>query len=256
MTLRLRRASSILLSGLCVLASDRAVSSAGSQKVPSAQDQSPSQPPPSVRPRMREHFTRGAAIRDAVVRGDLEAARSSAQWIAEHPQQDLPPSALPHIGDVQRLAGEVAAAPDLSQAALGLARLSAACGACHTAVGATPTLMAALPRGEDNTVAGRMRKHYRAADLLYRGLVVPSTHSWNAGAEALSADPSTLDLTRGTAPRPEIATLTQRLHDLAGQARTAEDPKTRVEVYARMLETCSECHTRQGVHIDAGPPRD
>ena len=95
--------------------------------------------------------------------------------------------------------------------------------------------MAALPQGEDNTLTGRMRKHYRAADLLYRGLVVPSTHSWNLGAEALSADPATLDLKRGGTPQPEIETLAQRLHDLAEHARKAEDPKSRSEIYGQML---------------------
>jgi cytochrome c553 len=256
MTLRFRLASSVLLPALCLLASDRGVSFAGSRGVTSTQEQVPGQPAPSVRPRMREHFTRGAAIRDAVIRADLEAVRAPAKWLAEHPQEDLPLSAQPHIGEMQRLAAEVAAASNLSQAALGLARLATACGACHTAVEATPTLMAALPRGEDTTLTGRMRKHYRAADLLYRGLVVPSTHSWDLGAEALSGDPATLDLKRGATPHPEIEALAQRLHDLAEQARKAEDPKSRSEIYGQMLETCSECHKRQDVEIEEGAPRD
>jgi len=256
MTLRFRLASSILLPGLCLLASERGISFGGSDRIPSMQQQVPSQPAPTVRPRMREHFTRGAAIRDAIIRADLEAVRAPAQWLAEHSQEDLPPSALPHIAEMQRLAATVAKAPDLPQAALGLARLAAACGACHTAVDATPTLIAALPRGEDDTLTGRMRKHYRAADLLYRGLVVPSTHSWNLGAEALSADPATLDLKRGATPQPEIETLSQRLHDLAEHARKAEDPKSRSDIYGQMLETCSECHKRQDVEIGEGAPRD
>jgi cytochrome c553 len=214
------------------------------------------QPAPSVRPRMREHFTRGAAIRDAVIRADLEAVRAPARWLAEHPQEDLPLSAQPQIGEMQRLAAEVAAATDLSQAALGLARLATACGACHTAVDATPTLMAALPRGEDNTLTGSMRKHYRAADLLYRGLVVPSTHSWNLGAEALSADPASLDLRRDATPDPEIRALAERLRNLAEQARNAPDPKSRSAIYGQLLVTCSECHKRQDVEIEQGMARD
>ena len=256
MTLRFRLASSVLLPALCLLAPERGVSFTASHGVLSTREQVPGQPAPTVRPRMREHFTRGAAIRDAVIRADLEAVRAPARWLAEHPQEDLPLSAQPHIAEMQRLAAEVAAATDLPQAALGLARLAAACGACHTAVDATPTLMAALPRGEDNTLAGRMRKHYRAADLLYRGLVVPSTHSWELGAEALSADPASLDFTRGATPHPEIDALAERLRDLAEQARTAADPKSRSDAYGQMLETCSECHKRQGVEIEEGMPRD
>jgi cytochrome c553 len=205
---------------------------------------------------MREHFTRGAAIRDAVIRADLEAVRAPARWLAEHTQEDLPVSAQPYIGEMRRLAAEVASATDLGQAARGTAQLAAACGSCHTAVDATPTLMAALPRGEDKTLVGHMRKHYRAADLLYRGLVVPSTHSWNLGADALTGDPAELDLKRGSTPQPEIEALAQRLHDLAQQARRAEDSKSRSEVYGQMLATCSECHKRQDVVIDEGAARD
>jgi hypothetical protein len=87
-----------------------------------------------------------------------------------------------------------------------------------------------------------MRKHHRAADLLYRGLVVPSTHSWNLGADALTGDPVELDLKRESTPQPEIEALAQRLHDLAQQARKAEDSKARSELYGQMLATCSECH--------------
>jgi hypothetical protein len=138
---------------------------------------------------------------------------------------------------MQRLAAEVAAASDLSQAALGLARLAAACGSCHTAVEATPTLMAALPRGEDTTLTGRMRKHYRAADLLYRGLVVPSTHSWDLGAEALSGDPATLDLKRGATPHPEIEALAQRLHDLT----TWPSKRARQRIPSRARKSTAKC---------------
>ena len=156
---------------------------------------------------------------------------------------------------MRRLAAEVAAAKDLPQAARGVARLAAACGACHTAIEVTPTLMAAFPRGEDETLAGHMRKHHRAADLLYRGLVVPSEHSWNSGAKALAGDPAELELRRGPTARPEIEALAKRLHGLAEEAGTAGDPKARSDVYGRMLETCSDCHKRQKVVIPQGASR-
>jgi cytochrome c553 len=205
---------------------------------------------------MREHFLRGAAIRDAVIRADLGAVREPATWLAETPQADLPTSAEPNVREMQRLAAEVAKAPDLAQAARGMARLAAACGSCHTAVNATPTLMAALPRGEDESLAGHMRKHYRAADLLYRGLVVPSDLSWNRGADALTGEPVELELMRGSTPQPEIEALAKRLHALAQEARKAEDPESRSEVYGQMLTTCSECHRQQNIVIRQGASRD
>ena len=252
MSLRFRPALSVSLPVLCLLALDGRGSLVWPQGTAAPPNQVPGQPAPTVRPRMREHFTRGAEIRDAVIRADLEAIRAPARWLAEHPQEDLPLSAQPNIAEMQRLAAEVATASDLVQASRGTAQLAAACGSCHTAVDATPTLMAALPRGENETLAGHMRKHYRAADLLYRGLVVPSTDSWNVGADALTGDPVDLDLKRESTPQPEIEALAQRLHDLAQQARQAEDLKSRSELYGQMLATCSECHQRQNVEIAQG----
>lgn len=233
----------------CLLAVGGFAPLAGSQGTPVPQTQPQ---PTELRPRMREHFSKGAAIRDAVIRADLEGVRAPAKWLADHPQEDLPDSAQPNILEMRRLAAEVAAAKDLPQAARGVARLAAACGACHTAIEVTPTLVAAFPRGEDETLKGEMKKHYRAADLLYRGLVVPSEHSWTSGAKALAGDPTELELRRGPGAKPEIETLARRLHDLAEEAGKAGDPKARTEVYGRMLETCSDCHKRQKVVIRQG----
>jgi cytochrome c553 len=204
---------------------------------------------------MREHFTRGAAIRDAVIRADLEGVREPATWLAEHPQEDLPAAAQPNIGEMQRLSAVVAKAADLPQAARGMAQLAAACGACHTAASVTPTLLAAIPRGEDASLTGQMRKHYRAADLLYRGLVVPSDHSWNRGADALTGDPAELALKLGAAAKPGVEALSKQLNELAQEARKAADPKSRSDVYGRMLATCSDCHKQQNVTIKPGASR-
>ena len=154
---------------------------------------------------------------------------------------------------MQRVAAEVAAAESLPQAASGMARLAAACGNCHVAVKANPTLIAVLPRAEDETIKGRMRKHYRAAEHLYRGLVVPSSHSWQLGVEALSGNPVELELTKSGKPSPEIRALAQRLLGLAQNAGSAESQGARWPLYGQMLTTCAECHSRQGIVIPPTP---
>ena len=248
-----RLGTSVSVVVCCLLSLGGLAPLAGSQGTPAPQTQP--QPIPELRPRMREHFSKGAAIRDAVIRADLEGVRAPAKWLAEHPQEDLPESAQPNVREMQRLAADLAGAANLPQAARGVARLAAACGACHTAVEVTPTLMAAIPRGEDETIGGHMRKHHRAADLLYRGLVVPSEHSWNSGAKALAGDPAELELRRGPTAKPEIEALAKRLHGLAEEAGKTSDPKARSEIYGRMLETCSDCHKRQKVVIPQGASR-
>jgi hypothetical protein len=249
MSFRSRVVSIVPASLLCLLAVDGAAPPLAESQTTAAQPAPAGQPAATVRPRMRQHFSQGAAIRDAVIRADLNAIREPATWLAEHPQTDLPASAASNVREMQRLASAVASAPDLAQAAQGVAKLAAACGACHTAVNATPTLVAAFPRGENETLAGHMRKHYRAADLLYRGLVVPSDHSWNAGATALIGDPVELELQRASTPQPEIEALAKRLHGLAQEAAKAANAAARSEVYGQMLATCSDCHQRQNVEI-------
>ena len=238
MSFRLRLASSVALSVLCLFALDAVAPLAGSLGPPQPPSQPAGAPAPTVRPRMREHFLLGAAIRDAIIHADLEAVREPATWLAEHPQDDLPASAEGNVREMQRLSAEVAKAPDLAQAARSMARLAAACGSCHTAVNATPTLIAAMPRGEDGSLAGHMRKHHRAADLLYRGLVVPSDHSWNRGADALTGDPVELELKRGSAPQPGIrgaGKATARPGAAGPQGRESEVPIRGLRADARDL---------------------
>lgn len=222
------------------------------QASPSGQEQEPPPPqaPSSVRPRMREHFTHVAAIRDAVIRADLAGVREPASWLAKEPQDGLPVAAQPYVGEMQRLAADVAAAKDIREAASGMARLAAACGNCHVSVKANPTLMAVLPRGEDETVKGHMRKHFRAVEHLYRGLVVPSTHSWNQGVEALSGAPQELEFTKSGKPTsPEIRKLAQQLHAIAKEAAGADSQGARWPLYGKMLATCSDCHSLQGIVV-------
>jgi len=270
MSFRFRSAARVALAALSLVAADGLARHAWSQGTPAQTPQPPptprptdpvppvqpaGQPPNSVRPRMREHFARGAEIRDAVIRADLEGIRVPAKWLAELPQEDLPASGQPYIGQMQRLATEIGGATDIAQAANGVARLAAACGECHLAMDVTPTLMAKRAKGEDETLAGRMRKHYRAADLLYRGLIVPNEHSWEVGAGVLTEDPVQIALKPGGTPTPEIEALSKRLRDLAQEASKATDQKARSDVYGRMLATCSACHKEQGISVLQGTPK-
>jgi cytochrome c553 len=255
MSFRFRFVSSVSLSALCLLAADAALSVHAQEPptspVPPAQPAG--QPAPTVRPRMREHYVRGAAIRDAVIRADLEAVREPATWLAEHAQDDLPASGQVSIQAMQLIAADLAKAPDLVTAAAGVSKLAASCGACHSAVNATPTLMAAIPKGEDDSLQGRMKKHSRGADLLYRGLIVPSDHSWTKGAEALSGDPMEIALKLRKGPQPQVEALAKQLYDQAQEAKRAS-ASDRPALYGQMLVTCSSCHVQQKVRIKMPEP--
>ena len=85
-----RLGTSVSVVVCCLLSLGGLAPLAGSQGTPAPQTQPQPQPIPELRPRMREHFSKGAAIRDAVIRADLEGVRAPAKWLAEHPQEDLP----------------------------------------------------------------------------------------------------------------------------------------------------------------------
>ena len=255
MAVRFRRVSRLSLFALCLIAADAAVSIQAQEPPtsPPPPAQPAGQPPMTVRPRMREHYVRGAAIRDAVIRADLEGVREPAKWLAEHAQDDLPASGQVNIQAMQLVAADLAKATDLVQAAAGVSKLAASCGSCHMAVNATPTLMAAIPKGEDDTLQGRMKKHSRGADLLYRGLVVPNDYSWTRGADLLSGDPMEIALKLRKGPQPEVEALAKQLYDQAQQAKKAS-ASDRPALYGQMLVTCSSCHVQQKVKIKMPEP--
>jgi len=255
MAVRFRLVSRASLFALTVIAADAAVL-LHAQEPPTSPPppaQPAGQPPMTVRPRMREHYVRGAAIRDAVIHADLAAVREPATWLAEHSQEDLPAAGQVNIQAMQLIAADLAKAPDLVQAAAGVAKLAASCGACHMAVNVTPTLMAAIPKGEDETLKGRMAKHARGADLLYRGLIVPSDYSWTKGTEALSGDPMEIALKLRKGPQPEVEALAKQLYDQAQAAKKAAAPE-RPAIYGQMLVTCSSCHVQQKVRFKPPQP--
>ncbi len=113
--------------------------------------------------------------------------------------------------------------------------------------------MAAIPKGEDDTLQGRMKKHSRGADLLYRGLVVPNDYSWTRGAELLSGDPTDIALKLRKGPQPEVEALAKQLYDQAQEAKKAAASE-RPALYGQMLVTCSSCHVQQKVKIKVPEP--
>jgi cytochrome c553 len=119
----------------------------------------------------------------------------------------------------------------------------ASCGDCHTAAGTRPALPSAPPAAVGGVV-GHMLDHQRAIDQMLQGLVVPSATLWRQGADGLKAAP----LHRSALPRDgalsrDVIAAEKRLHQMAEEAATTNEPAARSGQYARMLTTCAECHS-------------
>jgi hypothetical protein len=190
---------------------------------------------------MTGHFTEVTAVHEAVIRGDLEAARKAAGPIAT---RDLtgPANTAAARDELKSLAGRVVSAPDLAAAATATGTMLRACGDCHRLAGVMPVLKLPVRPAVGKTV-GHMLEHQRAADQLLQGLVIPSSTSWNQGAQALRTAP----LRMGQLPKDpklteDVAAGEQRIHQLADQAAGASEPAARAAVYGQMLTACATCH--------------
>ncbi len=196
----------------------------------------------SVADHMADHFKGATTIRDAVVRGNLQALRDSARWLAEHSTpQEMPGDTEPYLELMRSAATRALEATEVETAARAVASIAEACGSCHFAVGAQVRLVVdSMPAAMPGRIA-HMARHKWAADRLWDGLVIPDDAEWDDGVEALGEAPLTPeDLPADM--QPEIARLAARVHELVGAATTAESIGERSRVYGELLGTCAACH--------------
>jgi hypothetical protein len=207
-------------------------------------------------PHLASQVVAADLLRKAVIRGDLAAARREALRLAAiATAPDMAPGSpalTTAFGDAARAAAD---AQTLAQAGADVARVAAACGACHRSSGVHAALRTS-PASRLGGVVGHMKEHELAADQLHAALVEPSDEQWRQGAEALTAAP----LKRSLLPRDPHLTdavfaAEQRTHDLAARAAGATTLAERVEIYGRLLAACADCHRLHERIWGPGEPR-
>mgnify|MGYP000971205275 CR=1 FL=1 len=193
---------------------------------------------------MRAHFEQTMAVHDAIVRGDLQTARTQAAILAERsPLVPMPVGAEAFHGAFTRTARQAATAATLAQAAQATASVLGLCGQCHRAMRVT----ADVPRDGAPATAdgpgGHMQVHHEAATALIEGLVAPSESRWASGVR-LFATPRVDEAQVPARMRRTMRDAEAALATLAGRATQAQRTRDRTDVYGRMLATCGECHAR------------
>jgi len=204
----------------------------------------PAKPDATRQAYMQTHFAQVMVVHEAVIRGDLAAARRPASWLVTHEGPDpLPEGAAPYVVEMQDAAGRTAAASSILQAALGTAAMLKACGDCHRAIGVKPATQLVPPRLTASGVVGHMLAHQQAADQMLQGLVAPSDAFWRDGTAGLSTPPLDDGAVPGDAKlKGEARASERRIHVLAVQARRAEAPAARAVFYGQILARCADCH--------------
>lgn len=216
--------------------------------------QQPQTPPPNVPAHMSDHFSKVREVEDAIIRGDLDAAKPPARWLADHQEiAGLPPGTERQVQEMKAAAASVASAENIGTAGIVAANMVGACGACHSAAKVTP----ALPpiTGDVAGTGGKrhMLEHQRAVDRMYRGLIAPSSDEWMTGALALKAAPlrdkAFADVSK------EAVAAEVRVHELADRAAAAALQRDRVTIYGALIGGCASCHAEHGRISGSGLPK-
>jgi len=223
-------------------------------ETPKPSVQPPATPEETLSAHMEEHLDRVTETRDAVIAGDLEAAKESATWLSEHePAAQIQEAWIPHVENMKQAVAGASAWATIEEASRAVAEMAHSCGQCHTTVAATIT-RAPVPEPQPGKgIAAHMRLHAAAADRMWKGLVSPSELSWGMGARTIGVKalgPGDLGL-EGTAPEA-IVELAKAVHTLGVKAAEAAAGEERVTAYAELLGTCGGCHKRLRSAAGAG----
>lgn len=202
---------------------------------------------------MAHHFDHATRARDALVRGDLEGARTAARELTRIETSEVPASWTPHLAPLERAARGVADAMDLDAAALAFGEVARACGSCHRALEARVSMTdVPPPLGDD--LRSHMQKHLWATDRIWEGLIVPSNTRFVAGCGALAdapLDPAALMPNRTASP--EVSEIANHVHDLGRNCSRATDGAVQAQFYGELLRTCADCHRRVGAGGPTAP---
>ncbi len=204
---------------------------------------------------MRDHDEHGAAMLDAVGRGDLDQARREAMRLSElRSEGPTDPVWKERLGALNAAVSRMAEAPGIYEASLALAGVAKTCGDCHAAIRRMGFISTGEPAARAAGVLPSMRRHEWAVQRMWEGLVIPSDDAWKIGARVLSETPFAPGLlTPGKTPVPKIGAMVQAVHDLGQRAEIAEQSETRVELFGDAMATCADCHRWLGGGPNANP---
>lgn len=193
---------------------------------------------------MRDHFTSGVLVRDALIAGDLALAQWNATWLAEREPEPAIAEWGPSVTELRARARAVAAAPDLERAAAAAADLALECGRCHQANGVSPRFVVADVRVPASGPGPHMLEHQWAAERLWEGLIGANAETWTRGVAELAGAPLGQDeIFPNASATQRITKLAADVHALGAEGGKAQTWPARATVYGRLLATCATCHT-------------
>jgi cytochrome c553 len=198
---------------------------------------------------MRAHFERAREARQALIAGEIDAAKTEVGWLANNDptEGELPAPLRPHLEAMREKARAFGGAETLTDAGQAFGRMLTHCGDCHKAVSGGPTFaMPPMPGGE--ALADRMQKHRWAADRMWEGLVIQDEEMYDAGANALTdVFIRQEELPQGVTEPARLQAIADNVKNLAAEGAAATEWPARADVFGRFIATCATCHRMMGV---------
>jgi mono/diheme cytochrome c family protein len=211
---------------------------------------------PAAVKRMHDHLTTLDSVHYAVVRGDLDDAKTASQSLSDQLSMDgLPPDGQKHLSDLKAAAIAGTKSATLEDAGTQTGKMTAACGTCHSALG-KPVKMAApqKPAGEPS-LKTRMLEHDYAVRLLAAGLTGPSDEMWKSGATAMKTAKLWTITLKDADLTKQVNDAEVKFRELADKAVSAKDPAAKAAVYGEIAAGCGHCHSLGGRVFGPGVPK-
>ena len=199
---------------------------------------------------MEAHYAAAILAHDALIQGDLEIFRAR---LAELDSQSLPANSpdawRPLDAQLHSAAARARDVNELGAGASTMAAVAFACGACHQSTSSGPVYPAPPPGEDTGHTRAEMRKHKRAALMLWNGVTGPSEYGWREGAEGLAGTRIFGTSESRGETDPSLLTREATLRGLGEEAKTVAALADRAALYGRLLATCGDCHQAVGIKI-------
>ncbi|MBT8494629.1 MAG: hypothetical protein KJO07_16360 [Deltaproteobacteria bacterium] len=198
---------------------------------------------------MHERFLAVNAVRDAVIEGNLGAAKDRAKQLAKDEKLRDPDAVFadwgPHTETMRKEIQKASEAADLGAVAMHTSEAARACGRCHNSLGvATLGEKTGTPPAETENIGGVMRRHQWAVSRMWDGLIAPSDDSWAAGSKAMTEATSHALQQPQVKSDEQLTVLMREADELAKAAATAVTWPERTTTFGQLLSTCSSCHQK------------
>jgi cytochrome c553 len=193
--------------------------------------------------KMHRHFSAIRAIHRALLLNDLQGARRRARSL-ELVGADGEFAAWEHrVARIRSTARRLASGTSAREARSLVTALATQCADCHADTADVSRFVWAAEPSDDGSASARMERHEWAADMVWMGLVAPSSERWRDGLDVLSAPPLLPEaMSDDREHYAAIEDLSRRLAAKAARARMLQDAPARAAAFADMMGVCAGCH--------------